>query len=320
MPRKKTTEEFREELKQLFPNLELIGDYINDKSYITVKCTIHDYTFNTKPVWLRHGHGCKKCYDERRGSTLRNNLDDVISRAIKIHGDKYDYSKITSYKNGHTKVPIVCPKHGVFMMTLNHHISGQGCPKCAGKHKTTEEVINEFKKIHGDKYDYSKVEYVNNKTKVTIICPKHGEFLQTPDKHLLGEGCPMCRRSKLETAVEKFLTENNYKFEEQQKFDWLGKQSLDFYLLDYNVAIECQGEQHFKEYRGKRMFKKNDLNGRIKLDITKNVLCNENNVKMIYVMAKQWKNTSFSQKFNGIYTNENIVLINELDRIENLLK
>ena len=315
MPKRKTTEEFREELKQIFPNLELISEYKNDKSYVTVRCTIHNYTFNSKPVWLRHGHGCQKCYDDRRGNSLRRNLDDVIAHAKEVHGDKYDYSKITTYKNGYTKVPIICPTHGEFMMTLNHHIRGQGCPKCAGKYKTTKEVISEFKKIHKEDYIYDKVNYINNSTKVCIICPKHGEFWQTPDKHLQGEGCPICKSSKLERDVRNFLIENNIEFERQKNFNWLGKQSLDFYLPKHNMAIECQGEQHFKEFSG-NLTPKKSIDERIRLDITKNELCSENNVKMLYVMSKRWKDKSLTKKFNGIYTNNNTILDKELDKIK----
>ena len=313
MPKRKTTEEFKAELKQIFPNLELISEYKNDN--VTVRCTIHDYTFNSKPVWLRHGHGCQKCYDDRRGDKTRNNLDDIISRAKEVHKDKYIYSKILTYKNGHTKVPIICPIHGEFQMTMNHHTSGQGCPKCAGKYKTTEEIINEFKKVHKDDSIYDKVVYEGRFKKVCIICPIHGEFWQTPDKHLQGEGCPICKSSKLERNVRNFLIENNIEFERQKTFNWLGRQSLDFYLPKYNIAIECQGEQHFKEFTG-TIVPKNNIDKRIIMDITKNELCNENNVRLLYVMPKRWKDKSFAKKFNGIYTNENTILEKELNIIK----
>lgn len=70
---------------------------------------------------------------------------------------------------------------------------------------TTEEFIQKAKAIHGDKYDYSKVEYVNNRTNVTIICPMHGEFQQTPANHLKGQGCPACGRKKQQLTQEEVL-------------------------------------------------------------------------------------------------------------------
>lgn len=99
---------------------------------------------------------------------------------------------------------------------------------------------------------------------------------------------------------------------------WLGKQSLDFYLPEYNIGIECQGEQHFKEYTGKLEIKTN-LEKRIKLDITKNVLCEENGVNLYYFFNKKWENRSLSKMFNGIYSKNNI-FEEDINRIKNILK
>ena len=120
---------------------------------------------------------------------------EFIERSKQIHGDKYDYSKV-EYKNCSTKVCIICPNHGEFWQTPSNHLKNRGCPKCAGKNKTTEEFTKEAKKIHGDKYDYSKVEYHKNFEKVCIICPEHGEFWQTPANHLYGYGCFKCGMHK----------------------------------------------------------------------------------------------------------------------------
>ena len=110
-----------------------------------------------------------------------------------MHGNKYDYSE-TVYSAAAKIVKIICPLHGEFYMTANNHLRGQGCPKCAGNIKlTTEEFINKAKDVHGDKYDYSKVEYINRRTEVCIICPECGEFQQTPHSHLAGNGCPKCK-------------------------------------------------------------------------------------------------------------------------------
>ena len=115
---------------------------------------------------------------------------------------------------------------------------------------------------------------------VTIICPKHGEFKQTPYVHMKGCGCPKCNQSKLEYTVRKFLTKNNISFEEQKRFKWLSKQSLDFYLPDYKIAIECQGVQHYNKnllFWGAKYF---DIIA--KRDLVKNNLCKQNNVDILY--------------------------------------
>ena len=87
----------------------------------------------------------------------------------------------------------------------------------------TQEFIQKAKLVHGDKYDYSKVNYVNSQTKVCIICPEHGEFWQKPSSHLQGQGCPICKESKCEKYVRKILIKNNIKFIEQFRTNWLGQ-------------------------------------------------------------------------------------------------
>lgn len=125
----------------------------------------------------------------------RLTTEGFIEKAKKLHDNKYDYSK-AEYVNTNTKVCIICPEHGEFWQTPSNHLQGKGCPKCKGKNKTTEEFIEKANIIHNNKYDYSKVEYKSNRTKVCIICPEHGEFWQTPHEHLHGCGCPKCKNIK----------------------------------------------------------------------------------------------------------------------------
>ena len=127
------------------------------------------------------------------------------------------------------------------------------------KRSSKEEFIKRANEKHGDKYNYSKVDYVNNQAKVCIICPEHGEFWQTPNSHLNGVGCPKCNLSHLERSVMNYLDNIGITYDYQKRFKWLGRQSLDFYLPDYNVGIECQGEQHFfpiEYFGGDKEFKK----------------------------------------------------------------
>lgn len=131
--------------------------------------------------------------------------DEFVTKARAAHGDKYDYSKVV-YVNQSVDVIIICPEHGEFLQRPNNHYMGAGCPLCVGNHKmTTETFIKRAREIHGDKYDYSKSVYVNSKTKLIISCPEHGDFEQSPDKHLSGHGCPMCAQSKVEaTNLQKY--------------------------------------------------------------------------------------------------------------------
>ena len=206
-----------------------------------------------------------------------------IEKAKSIHGDKYDYSKV-EYVNSHTKVCIICPKHGEFWQLATNHLRGKGCSKCKNEStskrqvSSKDEFITKARKVHGDKYDYSKVEYINSQTKVCIICPIHGEFWQSPNPHLRGKGCGLCRESHLEREMRIALSNNGITFSIGEHFDWLGRQHLDFYLPKYNTAIECQGEQHFIKAN---KFKKT-LEERIYQDLNKNNLCKLNNVKLFY--------------------------------------
>ena len=123
--------------------------------------------------------------------------DEIISAVTGKFGDKYDCSMIEDAKLM-DNVTVICKEHGVFHKRLSRLIGGSGCPKCSGKARlTNEEFISMASKVHGGKYDYSKVNYSNAHTKVCIICPEHGEFLQKPTNHLSGNGCPKCKFEKL---------------------------------------------------------------------------------------------------------------------------
>jgi len=126
-----------------------------------------------------------------------------ITKSTKVHNHKYDYSFV-EYKNTHTHVTIVCPKHGKFSQLPMCHVRGEGCAQCFGNtRKTTEEFIHTASQIHKGRYDYSLVEYINVKTKVDIICKHHGVFKQSPDHHINKKGgCAKCAGNVVKTTPE----------------------------------------------------------------------------------------------------------------------
>lgn len=132
----------------------------------------------------------------------RKTREEFISDAIEVHGDKYDYSKV-EYVNGTKNVIIVCPEHGEFNQSPKQHLKGCGCRHCASikngeKTKLSkDEFIKRSISVHGYKYDYSNVNYINSYTKVEICCPDHGAFLQIPVNHMRGLGCPLCSINKV---------------------------------------------------------------------------------------------------------------------------
>jgi predicted nucleic acid-binding Zn-ribbon protein len=131
------------------------------------------------------------------------NTAKFVERANKVHNYRYDYTA-TDYKLSSLPVIITCRVHGDFSMTPNAHTSvQQGCPKCGDEHGAdirrvgTEEFIKRAKAIHGNQYSYDKVVYKTTHDKVTITCPKHGDFQQKPNTHVSQKnGCPDCGRSK----------------------------------------------------------------------------------------------------------------------------
>ena len=304
-----TTEEFIRRAKDVHGDVYDYSkvEYKGCHTKVCIICPKHGEFWQTPNVHINRGDGCPKCSVYKKGTKSKLNTDDFIRRAKEIHGNKYDYSK-AEYKGIFEKVCIICPEHGEFWQDTKSHLDGRGCPKCKGFYRTTDEFIRKAKEVHGDRYDYSKAEYVNTSTPVCIICPKHGEFWQEPASHLSGCGCPNCNESQMEKNTAKFLEENNIEYIRQtRKKDlvWLGRQSLDFYLPKYNIAIECQGRQHFETvafFGGKKGY-----SYRLKSDLTKYNKCLSNNVKLMYYVPESLvEEVINNKKYNNIYNSENV--------------
>jgi predicted nucleic acid-binding Zn-ribbon protein len=250
-------------------------------SPIEIICPKHGPQYRT-PLQIYNGAICPQCTHERRVTTKLLTTDEFIKKAIKKHKGKYTYNHC-NYIGAKHDVIITCPKHGDFVQNANSHLNGRGCPKCSKQRfrfMTNEEREQCFRKIHGDKYEYDWDTYIKNRLPMNMFCKKHGLFQQSPSKHLFGEGCPKCKRSRLEEEIEQFLLKNNIEFIPQYKQQWLGLQSLDFYLPKYKIGIECQGGQHFfpiKLYGGEDAFKQ-----RLTLDRNKLDICKEYNIKILY--------------------------------------
>lgn len=134
---------------------------------------------------------------------MKYTTEEFIVAAKKVF-DYYDYS-LVDYVNTKTKIKVICKEHGVFEITPNNLLRGHGCPYCYGNAKyTTEKYIAAAIKVHGNRYDYSLVVYVNSQTKIKIICREHGVFEQLPSEHLVGKGCPYCGNSVKHTN-ESFI-------------------------------------------------------------------------------------------------------------------
>lgn len=168
---------------------EYLDQYINSNTKIEIICSIHG-KFTQRPYSHLSGCGCPKCAENLRAKLFSKSHDEFIIKAKIIHNNKYNYIGI--YKNAYTKLNIECPIHSVFSQSPDKHLSGNGCPQCAGRvRKTKEEFVSEANLVHNNLYYYPG-NYINARTDIAIECKKHGIFYQVPDVHLNGCGCPTC--------------------------------------------------------------------------------------------------------------------------------
>lgn len=168
-----------------------------------------------------------------------------IEKSRACHGDRYDYS-LAEYRGQKSRIEIVCPDHGVFEQWPTHHYRGTGCPACSGKARhTNESFIKKARAIHGDYYDYSLVDIKNTKTQVRIVCPKHGEFLQTPSDHFRS-GCVNCGHEK--SAAARKLTEEEFlNRAEKVHRNSYGYENLELCGVDTPVRITCPKHGEFQQ-------------------------------------------------------------------------
>ncbi len=220
--------------------LKLIS--LTHQQKICIICPKHGKFWIT-PYNFLNGHKCAAC-----SGLQRITKDIFISRSNEIHQNKYDYSKI-EFKEINKNVCIICPIHGAFWQKPMYHYRGYGCPTCGGNLRLTNEVfIKKAKAIHGNEYDYSKVECKGNKTKVCIICPKHGEWWVSPNNHLRGSRCPGC-----------FGTPKHTKDEFVEKANLIHNKKYDYSKVNYintatKVCITCPEHGDFWQTPNNHLF------------------------------------------------------------------
>jgi hypothetical protein len=271
-----------------------------------------DKQLNKETNIIKHNIDLEKKLEADRKTKEEN----FIKKAQEMNGDKYDYGQVHYIKSS-LPVKIYCNICGrIFEQTPNNHLRGSKCTFCVGKNRNTERFIEDYyRKYHTD-LTFEKAEYINAHKKIIVTCPKHGDFEISPYHLLNGEGCPICKASKLEKRIKTFLDDNNINYIYQYNINWLGLQRLDFYLPDYKIAIECQGKQHFVENKfyfgannGKENFQKT-----LDRDFCKFQKCKQNGVKLLYFYKKGLisKDILKEDKFNGIYEKNTFSDYNEL--------
>lgn len=212
-------------------------NYVKAIKKVTITCPKHG-DFEQQPSNHLTGYGCRKC-----GGNQPITFNEFVERSKEIHGDKYDYSSVC-FDNVESKIDIRCKEHGVFSQRLFSHLKGFGCPTCGNTQRgisnahDKKEFIKRSREIHGDKYDYSKVEYKNANPKVTIICPIHGEFSIRPINLTKGVRCSKC--SDEEAGLKRRISPDEFikraKLIHGEKYDY---SKCSYKTMHEKVEVIC---------------------------------------------------------------------------------
>ena len=290
----KSQVEYLEELREI---LSSTGDlenydlsqvnYVNAKTKIIITCKKHTHTWGITPGHLRHGQRCPHCRLEFLYKILAHTTSWFIEESERVYGkDTYIYDKV-NYLNNREKVTIYCKHHGYFETNPEKWLSRKhGCPQC---HKVTliphnkkfsPQLVLEGKDIHGDKYDYSKLDDTkNSREKQEVICPKHGSWFVSMDNHLNAKsGCPSCTNvvSIAEREVGKFITELGYTFIANQPI--LKPYHIDIYIPELKFGIEYCGIYYHGELR----------NQDNQYHLKKFLLAKEQGIYLLQIFEDEW--------------------------------
>ena len=272
-------------------------EYRNNSVKVPIICSKHGEFWQSPSNHIK-GQGCPKCAQEM-SKRAKVSKEEFIEKARLVHSGVYDYSKV-DYVNMNTKVCIICPKHGEFWQMPTNHVKGRGCPSCKGdkisvsKTYTLDEFIEKSRLMHGDKYDYSNVEYIESQTPVAIICKKHGVFMQRPALHINGEGCPKCsnQMSKGEDEVFEFIKHIDSNAKQRNK-TLISPNEIDIYSERYKIGIEYDGNLWHSDFYGKDE----------SYHLYKTEKCLEKGIRLIHIFEDEWvdKKDIVKSRLNSIF-------------------
>jgi hypothetical protein len=255
-------------------------------SKVEIICDKHGSFFQTAVVHLR-GHGCPKCWEERRALVYRSTLEYFITHARMVHGDRYDYT-LTSYQKAMDPVTIVCPQHGPFTQSADSHLAGHGCPKCyqqrAGddRRHTQESYVKAAQNVHPGKYTYDLTGYRNRYSYINITCPTHGTWTTQAKHHLSGQGCPACavHDSKGETELFEWV-KGLCPDAVPRTRQIIPPKELDIAVPAKRIAVEYNGTYW---HSNDPLFPKNTLS-----DFKKYTECQKAGYRLFIVWEHDWK-------------------------------
>ena len=231
-------------------------DYRGSQKKIEIICSLHG-PFEAIPANILHKKsGCPDC-----GRSNRANLgpEEILSRLIEAHGDKYEFDIPPNVRTT-TKISYKCEIHGKKYGLVTNLLAGKGCRECgriAAVQKrsiTTEQWIEKARKVHGQKYDYSKTKYLNAKVKVIVTCPDHGDFEINPSNHIqpsLKRGCKGCSGGKFSNwdNAQKRLSQDSF----IKRVSYAAPLNLDFSKAIYRglkktVTVVCKLHGEFEAW------------------------------------------------------------------------
>ena len=283
----KTHEEYVKEVANINSNIEVLGIYINAKTPIKHHCLKHNIYWDAIPDNILKGMGCVECGKEKYSAVLRKTHDQYVKEVKKINPDiiVLDY-----YINNFTPILHKCRKHNIVWMTSPAVIlRGGGCVEC-GKEKlrnchikSHDTYVEELSKTNSNIVVLE--EYKGTNTSILHKCLIDGyEWMAQPANILHGYGCPVCNISHGERNTQKWLEKHQIKYIPQKTYDDCKDKKVlpfDFYLPDYNVCIEYQGEQHYRPveyFGGEKQFEIQQKHDQIKRNY-----CKHNNIKLLEI-------------------------------------
>jgi len=241
-----TTDEFVEKAKKVHGDKYgyFTSNYVTAKTNVEILCNTCGHVFSQTPDNHLHGKGCPACKRVAIGLAKALPEEEFLRRLKEVHGDLYDHSQV-KYTGSDNKILIVCKKHGGFYQKASNHLRGDGCTKCFNERASIlyslglEEFLLRAEGVHGGRYDYSKVKYVNGRKNVIIGCSEHEDFHQTPESHLRGSGCPAC-------GITGFATNKPGKLYLLQSDDWIKVGITNKEVADRLLQVNRASPQKFK--------------------------------------------------------------------------
>ena len=277
---RKTHEQFVSQMHKINENIEILTEYEKDNVKVKCKCKVCNFEWESTPSNLLQCKGCKKCHFNNMKTVRMKSHEQFVSELCEVN--KY-IEVLSEYSGAKNKVDCKCLIHNTkFSMAGEHLLRGEtGCKECIdiklhlGGLKTHEQFVDELSNTNANIEVVGK--YDGAKSKIEVRCLKCGHvWTPTASSLLCGYGCPSCKRSKGEEKIENYLINNNIEFEPQKKFSDLRNTlplSYDFYLPEYNLLIEYQGQFHdgstsmvLKE----KYFDKQQVNDKLKKNYAKN--------------------------------------------------